>query len=346
LEIWWEDSKQYHACVVAEQVADVRGTTASLCVYDDEDAGKDYFHNLDDVLYRRLEPALERIQKLKIDVLRSRLLVEGLSVRDTDGVEVLAQKLFDRMSRGAVVGASAVRAKHGSTHKERMYNMKRKREDMATASAERGGRRKKKAAVSKLGLPAPNPNPNRTGTQVENGIGDHAKALHTLSTVGDRRDDRQHEREDYNLVTFRQSTMGDGAHVWRAGDDDMRLLPQHIRLVYDTDGWVCINLYSDDDRVVFKRPPIPVPVRGCCAQRRPPQFKWTVEMGRWLHANTTTLAFKSVAFAELADQAEIKWGHKAPKQEQLENKIKSRDQAVKRGGAAVKWIRDTMDDTS
>ncbi len=64
---------------------------------------------------------------------------------------------------------------------------------------------------------------------------------------------------------------------------------------------------------------------------------------RWLHAVTKTLTIKSCPFVELARQADQKWGAKAPKQEQLENKIKSRDLAVRRGGEAVKWIRDALE---
>ena len=93
-------------------------------------------------------------------------------------------------------------------------------------------------------------------------------AMHTLTTRGNRRDDRQHEREGYNLLVFRQSQLGEGSHVWKAGDKDMSLLPPHISSVYDTTGWQCVNLYSDGDRVVFWRPPPPVPVRGSCAQLR------------------------------------------------------------------------------
>lgn len=93
-------------------------------------------------------------------------------------------------------------------------------------------------------------------------------ALHVLATKGDRRDDRQHEREDYNLLVFRQSEMGEGAHVWKDGEKDMSLLPRHVTSLYDTVGWTCINRYSDGDRVVMKRPPVPVPVRGSCTQLR------------------------------------------------------------------------------
>lgn len=182
----------------------------------------------------------------------------------------------------------------------------------------------------------------RTASQVVRDIGEHAMALHTLATRGDRRDDRQTEREGYNLLTLRQSEMGVGGHVWKPGDDDMSLLPEYLRMIYDTTGWVCTNMYADEDRVVFKRPPAPIPVRGSGAQKRPPVLQWTLEMGRWLNAATHSLSYKSISFPDLANKADDKWGHKAPKQEQLENKIKSRDQARKRGDT-VKWIRDTLE---
>ena len=107
-----------------------------------------------------------------------------------------------------------------------------------------------------------------TATEVVHGLVQHGKAMYTLSVVGNRRDDRADEREDYNLLTFRQSGMGEGAHEWSAGDSDMSLLPEHVRSIYDTTGWRCVNVYSDGDRVVFRRPPVPVPVRGSCAQKR------------------------------------------------------------------------------
>ena len=62
-------------------------------------------------------------------------------------------------------------------------------------------------------------------------------------------------------------------------------------------------------------------------------------MGRWLDTLTSSLNIKCIAFEQLARDAEDKWGHKAPPQEVLENKIKSRDRARKRGDT-VKWIED------
>ena len=66
-------------------------------------------------------------------------------------------------------------------------------------------------------------------------------------------------------------------------------------------------------------------------------FDWTSEMGRWFDSKTAQLNFKSIAFATLVYQAEGIWGYRAPPQEVLENKIKSRDAARKRG-ATVRWI--------
>ena len=62
-------------------------------------------------------------------------------------------------------------------------------------------------------------------------------------------------------------------------------------------------------------------------------------MGQWFDALTQNLSIKCVAFAQLVKDADNKWGHKAPPQEVLENKIKSRDRARKRGDT-VKWIKD------
>ena len=55
---------------------------------------------------------------------------------------------------------------------------------------------------------------------VVEGIGKHAQALYTLSTVGTRRENRQHERENYNLLVFSQREMTKwdvNAHVWQVG---------------------------------------------------------------------------------------------------------------------------------
>lgn len=69
------------------------------------------------------------------------------------------------------------------------------------------------------------------------------------------------------------------------------------------------------------------------------KFDWTTEMGRWLDGRTSTFTFKSIAFQQLVEDAEQLWGLRAPPQEVLENKIKSRDNARKKG-YTVKWILD------
>ena len=62
-------------------------------------------------------------------------------------------------------------------------------------------------------------------------------------------------------------------------------------------------------------------------------------MGQWFDALTKSLSIKCISFAQLVQDADNKWGAKAPPQEVLENKIKSRDRARKRGDT-VKWIKD------
>ena len=62
-------------------------------------------------------------------------------------------------------------------------------------------------------------------------------------------------------------------------------------------------------------------------------------MGKWYDGQTHSLNIKSISYAQLVRDAEQKWGYKAPPQEVLENKIKSRDKARKRGGT-VRWITD------
>ena len=155
-----------------------------------------------------------------------------------------------------------------------MLSNKRKRQDAENLRQEREQDRKRTAtkvskarAVGQLNL---------TATQAVEEFGRHAKALHTLATTGDRRDDRQHEKEGYNLLIMRQSLMGHGSHVWKPGDSDMSLLPSHVSSVYDTTGWVCINFFADNDRVVFKRPHPPLPVRGSGAQLRKVLFRFNV----------------------------------------------------------------------
>ena len=70
-------------------------------------------------------------------------------------------------------------------------------------------------------------------------------------------------------------------------------------------------------------------------------FEWTLEMGKWFNEKTRKYSYKSIAFAALALQAESRWGYRAPDQEHLQNKIKSRDNARK-NNKTVKWVLDTQ----
>ena len=65
-------------------------------------------------------------------------------------------------------------------------------------------------------------------------------------------------------------------------------------------------------------------------------------MGKWFHSKTSKLAYKSISFGEMVRLAEARWGYKAPQQEHLEGRIKSRDAARKKN-RVVKWVRDALD---
>ena len=257
-----------------------------------------------------------------------------------------------------------------------MISKKRKREDQQAVREEKDKRNRvhqeavcEESVVTPYG---PLSHPNRTITQLVEAIGTHGRALHTISSVGSRRDDRQHEREGYNLLVLSQRQMREwcpNAHQWKPGDTDMSLLPPHVRTIYDTTGWECINFFSDGDRVVFKRPAAPIPVRGSRAQSRKVApapgphitshvtqlrdvtlmlyvhtqvaFQWSKEMLQWFHEQTHKFTFKCISFPGLVETAEQRWGHKAPEQDHMENKIRSRDKARKEG-RTVKWVREAL----
>ena len=238
------------------------------------------------------------------------------------------------------------RAKYGQSHAQRRTAIKNKQNDRLRHNAEKADRNTPvvvKRRREECHTLASSKRQKLTAQQVVDTIGKHGLAMYTLSTRGSRRDDRQHEREGYNLLIFSQKKMllhDPGAHVWRAGDEDMSLLPAHISSFYNTTGWKCINLMSDGDGVVFLRPPAPMPVRGCGALGRRKNFKWTTEMGVWLHKATHNLTYKSTPFVSLVRDAEMIWGYAAPKQEHLENKIRSRDKG-KKEGQTVAWVLKT-----
>ena len=270
VEVFWDDTEQFYPCVISEQAKDVGDTTASLCLYDD-DADERYYHNLDNERYRRLKPTTVRLHKLHSKTLHQRLSLEQTTIAaDTPKdlmVKLLLTLLTSRlMKHKPVAGQFAAKAKHAWCHKDRIATKKKNMADRTKVLQQQ--KSYPQAEAGRVNAKRPG---YRTATQVVHDISTHAMALHTLATRGCRRDDRQDEREGYNLLTFSQTSLAAGdlnAHVWKAGEKDMTLLPQHVRSVYDCDGWECVNFYADGDGVVFKRPPAPIPVRGSGAQHR------------------------------------------------------------------------------
>ena len=252
IEVWWDEPEGFWGCVVAEQAPDVRSTTASYCVYDD---GENRWHDLEVERYRIIAPSKARLRKLDATIIRQRLCLEDVpfaeSVNKTGLEELLYQKLHTRF-KPVAVPAYKPRSKFGFCHRDRMETRKRKTAERALC--------KTSESAAKVDLPTD----KRTSSQVVRDIGIHGMAMYTLSTRGNSRDERQDERDGYNLLTFHKSVVGEG---WTSGDDDMTKLPSRVASVYDTTGWVCVNHYTDG-RVVMKRPPAPIPVRGSCAPRR------------------------------------------------------------------------------
>jgi len=360
IEVWWEDQEKFFPCVVKGQAADTNDTTASECLYDGET--KTHWHNLECERYRFILPTGVRLHKLTVTAIKGRLSSEKIkfeaSARKEELLELLLHFLTNRF-RKTKQASQQPRAKYGYSHKDRMTRKKRKREDMQAVSDEKsldGEGQAKVPCVDKFFV-------NRTISQVVADIGAHGMALHTLSTRGSRRDDRQSEREGYNLLIFSQSKMDTwqaNSHKWKPGDKDMSLLPPQLTSLYDTKGWECVNCFADDDRVVFKRPDPPIPARGSGAKRRlvrtnaqmqytpfcsllnnvsytQVSFKWTPRMLKWFHGHTRGYTFKSISFVNLVQKAESLWGYKAPQQEHMENKIKSRDKAQQEG-RTVRWV--------
>ena len=268
VEVWWEQPEGFFACVVAEQSPDLRDTTTSLCLYDD---GAQRWHDLEAERYRRISPAIERLAKVGDAVLHTRLRLEGIQFEEQAAKKELEGLLCKTLlARFQPVKDTAYqpRSKRGFTHKHRVTSRKRNRLDMEKANDEDAEWGKRLAKGEGKPLMPRNPvkrlNTHRTATMVVQDIGIHGMALYTLSTRGNRREERQHERDGYNLLTFSTSVVGER---WTPGDTDMGKMTPRVSSVYDTTGWLCINNYSDG-RVVMKRPPAPIPVRGCCAQRR------------------------------------------------------------------------------
>ena len=374
LEVFWTGMDQWFPCVVKKTITNADGSQVWLCHYDGEAKGR--WHDLGDEQTRRIDATSAMVTRVTSAAIRDRLklLAPGRDYPTSTRKPVLVSLLVDSLNADTTtavntstvendsdtinaditaestsdVTAAPERAKYGHSHVERMGRLKRKHADQELLDQERElfPRKKyqKRETLQRQRVPDTSestPYTKMTCTQTVEAIGNVAQALWTLSTTGSRRDDRQHEREGYNLLVFRQSkfTAWDAdAHVWQAGESDMTLLPSVIRACYDTTGWLCINTYSDKDGVVFLRPSPPLCVRGRGAARRRTNFKWTDTMGKWLHANTAHLSAKSLPLAQLAESAFKKWGHLAPEQEHILNRIKGRDKAKKEGRPPPSWV--------
>ena len=360
LEVFWDE--KWYTCVVKQTRADpADGSPIWLCHYDNEDRG--IWHNLLLEQTRRVTPTPERIARLTSGAIRSRLRSEGVraktSMRKTQLISLLITTLtsdiiendhnpFDSHDHtpadsNSPADSNNERAKYGATHAQRVSRRKRKQADLAMIRKQKSNKRKRPrtGAPEKRKRPRTGAQEKRTCTQVVDGIGEYAKALYTLSTRGSRRDDRQHEREGYNLLVFSQHEMSkwdEHAHVWKGREVDMSLLPRKISCCYDTTGWKCVNTYLNGDGVVFLRPPPPMKVRGCSALCRRKNFKWSSEMDRWLHQRTCNTTMKSTPFVALALEAESKWGYSAPQQEHIENRIRGREKAKKDNRPPPRWV--------
>jgi hypothetical protein len=58
----------------------------------------------------------------------------------------------------------------------------------------------------------------------------------------------------------------------------------------------------------------------------------------WLQERTHNLNYKSCPFPAMTRDAESEWGRLAPKQENLENRIKGREKAKKEGRPPPDWL--------
>ena len=188
-------------------------------------------------------------------IIRQRLCLEGVHFAESVDKKGLEKLLYENLYTRFKVTAVPVykpRSKLGFSHRDRMETRKRKRAEKDVCN------------TSESVVQVDQSTDKRTSSQVVRDIGVHGMAMYTLSTRGNVRGERHDERDGYNLLTFHKSVVGEG---WTSGDDDMSKLPSRVASIYDTTGWVCVNYYADG-RVVIKRPPAPIPVRGSCAPRR------------------------------------------------------------------------------
>ena len=273
LEVWWPELGEWFPCVVKHTQKDVDGSTVQLCQYESETKGR--WHNLYDERVRGIPPTPTLLNRLTHRQLRDRLtmlhvpsntgwrkqklvslLVAAVAAEtdaaETDAAETDAAETDAAETDTTVAHTTTSRAKYAESHKQRRLRIKRRQKDREDASAEMLAHGDSKRKRHNVGVGRKRRRGNtvageetahtqkRTTTQAVTEVGRHAQALYTLATTGSRRDDRQEERQGYNLLIFSQSDMcrwDPNAHVWKSGDRDMGQLHPHISRYYDTTGW-------------------------------------------------------------------------------------------------------------
>ena len=258
LEVWWPELGEWFPCVVKHTQKDVDGSTVQLCQYESETKGR--WHNLYDERVRGIPPTPTLLNRLTHRQLRDRLTM--LHVPSNTGwrkqklvsliVAAVAAETDAAETDTTVAHTTTSRAKYAESHKQRRLRIKRRQKDREDASAEMLAHGDSKRKRHNVGVGRKRRRGNtvageetahtqkRTTTQAVTEVGRHAQALYTLATTGSRRDDRQEERQGYNLLIFSQSDMcrwDPNSHVWKSGDRDMGQLHPHISRYYDTTGW-------------------------------------------------------------------------------------------------------------
>ena len=338
-----------------------------LCAYDD---GAVLWHDLAKEEYRVIAPTETRLKKVTLPVLRRVLRAQNRSVTGQKS-ELVArclkplQPLHPPASTVVVVTAApnqstvnAVvvtttttaqphdtttaqphdydvvdfskidtmlthRCKFGQTHNERRTHKRKSKSD--------NEQQPKCWRLTNTTMPAGR---NLTATETCTGINLQAHALYSLAARGEGATFA--ERDEYNLLKYKHSdlTAWGSRYDWKPGCN-VSHLPVAITSVRKVDDWICVNVFADGT-VVFKRLSPPLYCRGSRAAPRHTKFVWTPVMSQWFANRTHGLHKKSIQFVEMSEEAHDRWGHLAPDQEHMENRIKSRDQARKEG-RRVAW---------
>ena len=373
LEVYWDEEEVWFACIVTKQ----RGTSPDIhhrCAYDD---GITVWHDLKKEKHRVIAANEDRLTKLTCPILRTLLTQKGASV--SGNKKQLVQRVLQSSVTHAAAAASitapapatavvpssapaatatvattietpaltvtnltteigqvdtllTAKCKFARTHEERMQDRKK-------SEAERSAAVGTSSSVKQL-TPA-GQSSLMTTTQLCNKIDSEARALYGLAARG--AGSHYAERDGYNLLTYKASDLvaWGSDHRWAPGHTDMTKLPDAITSIRDVSQWSCVNVTPDGSHVVFKRLAKNLFCRGSRASARRTKFKWTIEMSDWFAAATAGLGKKSIPFVPLRDEASERWGARAPEIENLQNRIKSRDQARKEG-RRVAWDRSVQ----